>query len=118
MDKQQLLQDLREASGPRTLIRVESGFYQGLEWPIDRASTVIGRGRTADLVLSEATISRAHALLGFKGDRPFVHDLGSTHGTLLTGVREQEASLAEGDELRMGKLVFRIVVREGAGDVN
>lgn len=118
MDKQQLLQDLRDGSGPRTVVRVESGFYQGLEWPIDRASTVIGRGRTADLVLSEATISRAHALLGFKGDRPFVQDLGSTNGTLLNGVREQQAALAEGDELRMGKLVLRIVVREGASDVH
>ena len=101
------------ATAPRTFVRVESGFYDGLEWPLDRASTVIGRGRTADLVLSEATISRAHALLGFKGDQPFVQDLGSTNGTLLNGAREQQAPLSDGDELRMGRLVLRIVMREG-----
>ena len=100
-----------------TFVRVESGFYQGLEWPLDRASTVIGRGRTADLVLSEATISRAHALLGFKGDKPFMQDLGSTNGTLLNDVREQQAALKHGDELRMGRLVLRIVVA-GSGDAD
>ena len=94
-----------------------SGFYEGLEWPLDRASTVIGRGRTADLVLSEATISRAHALLGFKGDRPFLQDLGSTNGTLVNGSREQQTMLRHGDELRMGRLVLRIVERgESAHD--
>jgi pSer/pThr/pTyr-binding forkhead associated (FHA) protein len=101
----------------RTFVRVESGFYSGLEWPLDRASTVIGRGRTADLVLSEATISRAHALLGFKGESPFVQDLGSTNGTLLNGAREQQAPLKHGDELRMGRLVLRIVVA-GSGDAD
>ena len=95
-------------------MRVESGFYEGLEWPLDRASTVIGRGRTADLVLSEATISRAHALLGFKGDQPFFQDLGSTNGTLVNGVPEQQADLKEGDELLMGRLILRIVVSEAA----
>lgn len=104
------------ANSIRTFVRVESGFYEGLEWPLDRASTVVGRGRTADLVLSEATISRAHALLGFKGDQPFVQDLGSTNGTLLNGAREQQSILKDGDELRMGRLVLRIVTR--AGDAN
>ena len=104
------------ASSTRTFVRVETGFYEGLEWPLDRASTVIGRGRTADLVLSEATISRAHALLGFKGDQPFVQDLGSTNGTLLNGSREQQSILSDGDELRMGRLVLRIVTRTGGPD--
>ena len=89
-------------------VRVESGFYQGLEWPLDRPSTVIGRGRNADLILSEATISRAHAMLGFKGPRLFVQDLDSTNGTLVNGAREHQAELNDGDEVRMGRLVLRI----------
>ena len=116
MERHNILVDSVDAAGPRTFVRVESGFYQGLEWPLDRASTVIGRGRTADLVLSEATISRAHALLGFKGEKPFMQDLGSTNGTMVNGDREQQVFLRDGDELRMGKLVLRIVVREGESD--
>lgn len=92
----------------RAHLRIESGFYEGLEWPLDRMSTVIGRGRTADLVLHEGTISRAHALFGLEGDRIFVQDLGSTNGTLVNGEPEHRCFLKDGDELRMGKLVLRV----------
>ncbi len=94
---------------------VESGFYAGLEWPLDRECTVIGRGRTADLVLSEATISRAHAVLGYESGKVFVEDLGSTNGTLVNGVRERRVLLADGDELSMGKLQLKIRVAPDAG---
>jgi len=98
-------------------VRVESGFYQGLEWPLDRPSTVIGRGRSADLILSEATISRAHAMIGFKGSKLFVQDLDSTNGTLVNGSREHQAELGDGDEVRMGRLVLRIWSRpDGDGE--
>jgi len=93
----------------RASVRVESGFYSGLEWPLDRASTVIGRGASADLVLYEATISRAHALLAFRGDQLFVQDLGSTNGTIVNGVGAQQVDLSFSDELKMGRLVLRIV---------
>ena len=96
----------------RATLRIESGFYEGLEWELDRPSTVIGRGRNADLVLNEATISRAHALFGYETTKVFVQDLGSTNGTLVNGVREHRKVLTQGDELRMGKLLLRI--REAA----
>ena len=80
----------------RATLRIESGFYEGLEWELDRPSTVIGRGRNADLVLNEATISRAHALFGYEGAKVFVQDLGSTNGTLVNGVREHRKLLVHG----------------------
>jgi pSer/pThr/pTyr-binding forkhead associated (FHA) protein len=90
-------------------IRVMRGFYEGLELPVDRAWWVIGRGRGADAVLAEPTISRAHVAIGFQpGEGFFVQDLGSTNGTLLNGVRTQRAALTDGDELRMGKLELRV----------
>src|SRR5262245_34910302 len=99
----------------RAALRIESGFYEGLEWELDRPSTVIGRGRNADLVLNEATISRAHALFGYEGTKVFVQDLGSTNGTLVNGVREHRKLLVPGDELRMGKLLLRIRPEGGKG---
>ena len=98
----------------RAFIAVESGFYEGLEWPLVRASTVIGRGSNADLVLNEATISRAHALFGYEGNRIFVQDLGSTNGTLVNGEQEDRRLLDDGDELRMGRLVLRMRIPQGA----
>jgi pSer/pThr/pTyr-binding forkhead associated (FHA) protein len=101
-------------TGAAPQVCVASGFYEGLAWPLDRPSTVIGRGRSADLVLNEATISRAHALFGLENGRPFVQDLGSTNGTLVNGERSERCELADGDELRMGRLVLRMRVPEPA----
>ena len=89
-------------------ICVLRGFYQGLELLVDRDWLVIGRGRGADVVLAEPTISRAHAAIGFEEDAFFVQDLGSTNGTLVNGTREQRSRLKDGDEIQMGKLILRI----------
>jgi pSer/pThr/pTyr-binding forkhead associated (FHA) protein len=88
-------------------IRVMRGFYEGLEIPVDRDWLVIGRGRTADLVLSEATISRAHAAIGYEKGRFFVQDLGSTNGTGVNGKREPRTTLSDGDEVQLGKLLLQ-----------
>ena len=97
------------------------GFYEGLELAVDRPWWVIGRGRAADAVLAEATISRAHAAIGFEpGSGFFVQDLGSTNGTLVNGTRAERAPLRDGDEIRMGRLQLRVglpgasVARPGA----
>lgn len=83
---------------------VMSGFYEGLEVVLDRDRLVIGRGRKADLALAEATISRAHAAIGFDGQCFFVEDLGSTNGTMVNGARITRQSLKSDDEIQMGKL--------------
>jgi pSer/pThr/pTyr-binding forkhead associated (FHA) protein len=88
-------------------IQVMRGFYEGLEIPVDRDWLVIGRGRTADLVLSEATISRAHAAIGYEKGTFFVQDLGSTNGTGVNGKREPRTTLRDGDEVQLGKLLLR-----------
>lgn len=83
---------------------VLSGFYEGLEVALDRDRIVIGRGRKADLALAEATISRAHAAIGFDGRHFYVEDLGSTNGTLVNGARVTRQPLKSDDEIQMGKL--------------
>jgi pSer/pThr/pTyr-binding forkhead associated (FHA) protein len=86
---------------------VLEGFYEGLEVPVDRSWVVIGRGRGADVVIAEPTISRAHAAIGH--DRGFfIQDLGSTNGTWVNGSREKKAPLKDGDEIQMGKLRLRV----------
>jgi pSer/pThr/pTyr-binding forkhead associated (FHA) protein len=96
-------------------IRVLRGFYEDLEVPVDQDWMVIGRGRSADMVIAEATISRAHAAIGYDKDGFFMQDLGSTNGTRVNGKQEARIALSDGDELRLGKLRLRITVPvEGA----
>ncbi|MBW2268156.1 MAG: FHA domain-containing protein [Deltaproteobacteria bacterium] len=91
-------------------VLVLRGFYEGLEVPVDRDWMVIGRGRTADVVIAEPTISRAHAAIGWDESGFFMQDLGSTNGTRVNGVREARLGLADGDELQLGKLRLRIAL--------
>lgn len=83
---------------------VLSGFYEGLEFALDRDRIVIGRGRKADLALAEVTISRTHAALGFDAGGFFIEDLGSTNGTLVNGAKVTKQALKCDDEIQMGKL--------------
>lgn len=91
-------------------IQVTNGFYQGLEVPIDREWLVIGRGCSADLVIAEPTISRAHAAVGFDADGFFVQDLGSTNETQVNGARIERLALTNGDCLQLGKLLVEVTV--------
>ena len=91
-------------------IRVLRGFYEGLEVAVDRDWVVIGRGRGADIVIAEPTMSRAHAAIGYDGAHFFVQDLGSTNGTRVNGTREQKAVLRDGDEVQLGKLALAVTL--------
>ena len=96
---------------PGGRIAVLKGFYEGLEVPVDRDWLVVGRGRGADLVLAEPTISRTHAAIGFEESEGFfVQDLGSTNGTLVNGQREKRRPLGNGDEIQMGRLHLRVLL--------
>lgn len=89
---------------------IKCGFYEGLEVCLDRDWLVIGRGRSADVVIAEPTISRAHAAIGFDSTDFFVQDLGSTNGTLVNGGKTQRAVLKSDDEIQMGKLVVGVTL--------
>ena len=90
---------------------VRTGFYEGLEVAVDREWLVIGRGRSADLVIAEPTISRAHAAVGHGADGFFVQDLGSTNETHVNGSKVQRQGLKDGDRLQMGKLLIEVSLR-------
>src|SRR5262245_12084003 len=99
---------------PGASIRVLRGSYEGLELPLDRNWMVIGRGRSADIVIADPTISRAHAVIGCDAEGFFVKDMGSTNGTRVNGARSSQARLADRDEVLLGKLLLQVSL-PGAG---
>ena len=99
---------VRHAVPPGGVIRILEGFYEGLEVPIDRDWLVIGRGRTADLVIAEPTISRTHAAVGYDGKSFFAEDLGSTNGMLVNGKKQKRQAVSDGDKIQIGKLQIQV----------
>ncbi len=105
------VQERRDAGRPvpaGASIRVTQGFYEGLELPLDRDWMVIGRGRGADVVIAESTISRAHAAIGYDEEGFFMQDLGSRNGTWVNGRPEPRARLRDGDQLQLGRLQLQL----------
>jgi len=75
---------------------------------LDSDRVVVGRHATCDVVLGDASVSRRHAQLTFRGGAWTVQDLSSTNGTSVNGVRVGRTSLRAGDLLVLGSSALRI----------
>jgi len=68
---------------------------------------VLGRASTCDHRLDDPMISRRHCRFSLRGDRVWVEDLGSLHGTQLNGEPLAEPRpVADGDSLQLARLTF------------
>lgn len=75
---------------------------QGLEFPITKPITTLGRSEQADVRIDDSGASRMHCEI-LLGSEVIVRDLSSTNGTVVDGVRINEATLADGSIIRIGE---------------
>lgn len=81
--------------------------------PLTEIVTTVGRAGTAGLVLASNLVSSTHAVLSWDGSELRLEDHGSRNGTFVNGSRVGVSALADGDRVRFGDVLFK-VVREGA----
>jgi signal transduction histidine kinase len=82
-------------------------------------SYVLGRARSNDLCLNEASISKVHARIGYNGAGNFsIQDQGSLHGVYLNASRVQEAPLTQGSSIQLGNVTmkFSLLAQDGSTD--
>jgi len=102
-----------------TQVRRAAAYLEvnGEKLPLAAPGIVIGRGNEADLRVNDPGVSRRHAEFRVSsdgdGDRVSVHDLGSTNGVLVNGRRVENATLADGAEVRLGNTVVHFHQRQG-----
>jgi len=77
---------------------------------LQRPRMNVGRGDDADLRLTDATVSRFHALVTLVDGRTMVEDASSTNGVFVNNVRVRRAVLRDGDTVAFGteRYQFRI----------
>jgi pSer/pThr/pTyr-binding forkhead associated (FHA) protein len=99
---------------PQAPVPIEPGRYLEVRGPgesllvrLEREVTRIGRGLAADLRLDENSVSRRHAMLVSDSAGARVLDDRSSNGTFVNGRRVEQAPLANGDELMLGRVVLR-----------
>jgi predicted Zn finger-like uncharacterized protein len=102
---------LRLPVGKKLSLAVISGPDAGRTFPIEKPRVVVGRSG-ADVVLSDAEISRAHAAVEVEDDVVTVFDLGSTNGTYFGGERVESATLDHYGEFEVGGTTLMLIVTE------
>jgi pSer/pThr/pTyr-binding forkhead associated (FHA) protein len=85
---------------------------QGNAIEIDAERTLIGRDRTAEIRLTETSVSRKHATIERRGRQWVITDGGSANGTFLDDVQVGEGVLHDGQTLRLGAVSFKVEVEE------
>jgi DNA-binding winged helix-turn-helix (wHTH) protein len=99
-----------EPSGPqrRKALRFTLEWTDG-EVALREGENLIGREEAAAAWIASASVSRRHARILISGSRATLEDLDSKNGTFLRGQRlESPATLADGDEIRVGVVDLRI----------
>jgi pSer/pThr/pTyr-binding forkhead associated (FHA) protein len=89
------------------LLLVKRGPNAGSRFLLDRAATSVGRHPASDIFLDDVTASRRHAEFRRENGQFRVVDVGSLNGTFVNNQPVQSSSLANGDEIQIGK--FRLV---------
>jgi pSer/pThr/pTyr-binding forkhead associated (FHA) protein len=98
------------AHGTGVLV-VKRGPNAGSRFVLEADVTRAGRHPESDIFLDDITVSRRHAEFVARGPDFVVRDVGSLNGTYLNRERIEEAQLASGDEVQIGK--FKLVFIAG-----
>ena len=94
------------------MLVVHRGPGAGSRFVLDQDVVAAGRHPQSDIFLDDVTVSRRHAEVVRSGDGYLVRDVGSLNGTYLNRERIDEAPIANGDELQIGR--FKLVFVSGA----
>jgi pSer/pThr/pTyr-binding forkhead associated (FHA) protein len=95
------------------LLVVKRGPNAGSRFLLDVDTTSAGRHPDSDIFLDDVTVSRRHAEFRREGGEFVVIDVGSLNGTYVNREPVDQAVLAGGDEVQIGK--FRLVFLTGPG---
>lgn len=104
-----------DALGYRCRLEVSRDRSTFLEVPLGRDKMLIGRHSFNDICLRDGSVSRHHALIVPDGSAWSIVDLGSTNGTQVNGQTIRQRTLADRDEIKVGR--FLLLFRGGPGGV-
>lgn len=93
---------------------VFGGPDQGKAFMVENLPALVGRGSDAAIRLDgDLGVSRKHAEIYEREGILRIHDLQSTHGTLVNGSRIEDKSLEPGDQIQVGLTILVASTIEG-----
>jgi hypothetical protein len=94
--------DAVAGTGPVLVVR-SGGGRAGESFFPSGERTLIGRSPECDVFLDDVTVSRRHAEIVQEGGSYVIRDLGSLNGTFVNRHRIESSTLADDDEVQIGK---------------
>src|SRR5947207_8880019 len=93
---------------------VIKGPDRGEQVALSNKPVTFGSAPACDLVLTDKTVSRRHAMALLEGNEVLVRDLGSTNGSFIQGSRFKEITVGFGAEIKLGRTVIKFLPEEEA----
>ena len=97
-------------------LKVLGGSHDGKEIGVGTEKFLIGRSESCQLRPKSESVSRKHCILVIRENRLLIQDLKSRNGTYVNEKRlpsDKAKVLKAGDEIRIGKLKFEILIEHG-----
>jgi pSer/pThr/pTyr-binding forkhead associated (FHA) protein len=102
---------------PEATLRIILRDGSVVERDITQNEVTIGKGPQNDIILADASVSSAHAVIRFEDGAYKIIDLGSRNGTLVNDARlgAEPRAIQHGDLIKMGHCALTFRLKE-AGD--
>jgi DNA-binding CsgD family transcriptional regulator len=84
------------------LVGTSAAPNSNLPFRLDTGAYIVGRAKSAQIVIRDATVSRRHARLVRTPELLLLEDLVSANGTFVNGLPVTQLSLRLGDNVRFG----------------
>jgi len=115
-DRTQIRQPSRSTKGIparyQASVVILQGYAEGMEYPIERTYSVIGRSKDAAIPLKDPLASREHAVIAFHESAFVLKDLDSTNGTHMRGASIRQRKLRHGDKFRVGDTLLQFILQD------
>lgn len=85
------------------------GNELGKKYNLESPSLLLGRGAKCDIQIDQESISRTHSKIINTGQAVRIRDLGSTNGTYVNDELVEERTLADRDQVQIGRTIFKFL---------
>lgn len=91
-----------QTGGVSAVLVVQSGPDAGKSFQLTEGDNVVGRDPASQVVLTDQSASRRHAILRKRDEAYAIYDLGSSGGTSVNGVAMEGTTVTAGQEIKFG----------------